>query len=150
MRRFILPLTALALLATLPACNTPKAPPASATMSEQVAGDWTLASLNGQAVPPPPSKTDRVPSLSITRDGAVSGFAGVNRFGGTTDPRALNDGKIMLDRLAATKMAGPEAANRFETSYLAALAEARTFRVASARLELLDAAGRSVAVFTRR
>lgn len=134
----------------LPACHTPKAPPPSATMSEQIAGDWFLASLNGQPVPPPPAKTNRVPSLSITRDGAVSGFAGVNRFAGTTDPRAFNDGKITLDRLAATKMAGPEAANRFESGFLWALASSKSFRVRGQRLELLDDAGTLVAGFTRR
>jgi heat shock protein HslJ len=119
-------------------------------MSEQIAGDWILASLNGQAVPPPPAKTDRVPSLSITRDGAVSGFAGVNRFAGTTEPAALNRGEVTLDRLAATKMAGPEPANRFEMNYLAALAQAKSFRVAGQRLEFLNAAGSPVAAFTRK
>lgn len=150
MRRLAFTIALLPVFTALAACNTSKAPPESAAMSEQVAGEWVLASLRGQAVPPPPGKTDRVPSLAVTRDGAVSGFAGVNRFAGTTDAAGLNEGRITLDRLAATKMAGPEGANRFEAGYLAALGESKVFRVAGSKLELLDAGERVVATFIRR
>jgi len=76
----------------------------------------------------------------------VSGSTGCNRFSGNA---TLTGGSVLFGALASTKMACLDSDAR-EQDFLAALEVARNWRIHNGRLELLDAAGRPVAVFTPR
>ncbi len=85
---------------------------------------------------------EKAPSLRFDADGKVSGFGGVNRLFGSTDAAALAAGRLDLGRLASTKMAGPPAAMRLESSFLQSLSRATSFAFDDAgRLTLSDATG---------
>ena len=81
--------------------------------------DWLLKDVCGQPVP----ATSRA-SLSIGKDGSLSGNAGVNRFNGRTRGR---DGELQAGPFMSTKMAGPPELMTLEGRYLKALGAATAF-----------------------
>lgn len=97
---------------------------------------WTLSSLD----PRPTGIT------ATFTDGQVSGFGGVNKYGGpcTTGP----DGAFSTGPLRMTRMAGPEPAMRAEGAYTTLLGEARSWKVRGDTLTLYDAAGNESLSFT--
>lgn len=97
--------------------------------------EWTLSSLSAA-------------DFDITArfaDGQVSGRSGVNNYGGSY--RAGADKAFSVGPLASTEMAGPEPAMRAEGAYLLLLEQARSYRLVSGRLTLLDAGGNVSLVF---
>lgn len=89
---------------------------------------WTVVELSGEPT------QDPKPRVSFGVDGRVSGTTGVNRLVGTYAVDA--DGLLDL-KGATTLMAGPEAAMRQESSFLAAVGAPAPFRLTADRLELV-------------
>ena len=97
--------------------------------------EWTLSSLDAQ-------------EFDITAefaDGKVSGYSGVNSYGGTytVGPRK----SFRVRSIASTEIAGPEPAMRAEGAYLTLLGQARSYRVEAGRLTLLEAGGNESLIF---
>lgn len=108
-----------------------------------IAGAWVLEELPGSPLLDL-AAGEATPSLSIDSDGALSGFAGVNRFTGRFDAAALAEGRLSAGPLASTRMAGPPAAAAVEDAFLAALTGADGYRCDGATLVLTED-GRAVA-----
>lgn len=120
----------LSLAAAAASCTDP---PATDAAPASLAGTrWTLRSLAGADVTPPP------PTLSFEEPGRAGGLAGVNRFGGEA---AIEGGALRLGPLMATRMAGPPDRMELERLYLEALAEADRWAIVAGRLELSGPGG---------
>jgi heat shock protein HslJ len=98
------------------------------------AGTWRLIELGTLDL----TRLARTPELTIGADGALSGFAGVNRFSGSADPEALREGKLCAGPLIATRMGGPPEAMEAETQLLALLGVPLEWRRKGAELELRE------------
>ena len=118
-----------------------RAPRPSATA--QWTGRWLAEDIGGGGV------LDRAQStIEIAEDGRVAGSGGCNRIFG----RATFDGaSVAFDAMGATRMTCAPALMMQEAKFLAALRDARAWRVDPARrkLVLLDAAGATLIVFAR-
>jgi len=79
--------------------------------------------------------------VQFDSDGQVSGHAGCNRFFGSYD---LNDEKMEIGPLGATRMACPEPAMSFELSFLEALQSTATAALANGRLALKNDRGDTI------
>ncbi len=110
----------------LTACAANKG--AGVNLADAIAGDWNLRCIDRIPVTVP--EDARVPNLSISPDGKVSGFAGVNRVSGGFDPATLAEGRLSFGPMAMTKMAGPPELMKIEDDFTKALA-----RVTRARIE---------------
>jgi copper homeostasis protein (lipoprotein) len=102
---------------------------------------WQLASEHGRLV----SAADAVrpPYLFIDEEGTrVSGMSGCNQFGGTVTVGAstIRFRDIFMTKMACERM-------ELESRFIAALEEARTWRIVDNQLELADEAGAVVAQF---
>lgn len=117
------------------------APPAPARTA--IVGRWLAEDIGGGGV------IDRLQSvLEIAADGQVSGSGGCNRIAG----RARIEGAtVSFGQVASTRMACTPAAMNQEQKFLAALSEARGWRVDDLRRKLVlsDATGRPVMVLAR-
>lgn len=90
---------------------------------------WALSGVNWT--------TDDVTGFEVTLDFTAdnaSGFAAVNQYNGSYT--ATTDGTLEFGPLATTKMAGEEAAMKFEAEYLAALAKVTNYSAAGDLLDL--------------
>lgn len=90
---------------------------------------WTISSVGPRDVP----------ITARFNGGRISGDVGANTYGGAykVGPGiAFSTGPI-----SASSAAGPEAATRAETAYVALLRQARSFKVTDARLTLFDEFG---------
>lgn len=104
---------------------------------------WRLIQLGARDI----AMTDRerMPYIMFapSESPRFSGFTGCNRFtGGTT----MFGGSILFSGIATTKMACPDSAN-IEQDFLAALGQARNWRVVGQHFELSDDGGKLVARF---
>jgi len=97
-------------------------------------GTWTLVELEGLDV----SALARAPELTIGADGALSGFAGVNRFSGRAVPEVLREGQLLAGPLASTLMAGEPRAMEAEERFLAMLRTRLDWRRSEGELTLLQ------------
>lgn len=116
-----------------------------------LAGDWKLASLNGNPVvsATAPGPGARVPGFSITPEGGFSGLAGVNRMSSRLDLAKLASGEFSLGPIATTKMAGPPELMKLEDAFTAALGNARRFSLKDRALLLKDGTGAELARLVR-
>ena len=127
----LLSLTALLSIATLLAgCESLGKMTQSRNMLSLLEGSWEVDSIAGYDLNSlrqqlPESLQFKMPSISIAQDGSISGFSGVNRFSGKTDPAELAKGNLDLSKLASTRMAGLPPLNALENKYLAALATSK-------------------------
>jgi putative lipoprotein len=95
-------------------------------------GDWKLIKLGDEEV-----KVAEPPTLSVTEEGKVSGFAGVNRFfGGLAKDDAAKE-KTLFGPLGMTRKAGPPELSKLEFAYTSALAEVNKFTIDKDALTLL-------------
>ena len=103
------------------------------------AGTWVVSGVRrvDELVPP-------IAGTSLTADfdesNRVSGSAGCNRY---TAAYTASDAEIHISAAASTRMfcADPPGVMEQEAAFLAALAEAASFRLAGDSLQLLDASG---------
>jgi heat shock protein HslJ len=136
----------------LSSCASPRAAeaavdrtPVPATRDRIARTDWTCTSLAGASFPEgtPPSlsfgETDPIGSIS------VSGYAGVNRFGGSA---TITGGRLRFGALMSTRMAGPPERMELEAAFLAMLRSVDAASIEGETLTL-SAAGTQLATFTR-
>lgn len=132
-------LTALGVLVivALTGCST------SGASDEIVGREWTLESINGFATLPADVAT---PTIRFAPDGLLSGNTGCNGAGAAY--RIEGDSRLVLEPMSMTKRAcvNPEG-NRLERAYVAAVQNARSFRVTGTTLELLSESGNVLARF---
>ena len=110
-------------------------------------GAWLVSAVrrDDQLVPP-------VVGTSLTADfdesGRVSGSAGCNRYAAAY---TASDIEIRISAAASTRMfcADPPGVMEQEAAFLAALAEAASFKVAGESLQLLDASGSVLVTLAR-
>lgn len=137
-------ITAIALpasLGTISGCQSGQSITDSAAMIQKLTGDWNLASLRSTDITSLMPKGVKIPSLSFTPEGKVSGTGGINRLASSLDLDALAKGEFKLAPTASTKMAGSPEAMAFEDSFLKALGDATGFNVKGDTLSLSGAAG---------
>ncbi|MGI5817084.1 MAG: META domain-containing protein [Armatimonadota bacterium] len=103
-----------------------------------VGSEWTLKLLDGE---PPPD--DAQITATFTEE-QILGHAGVNQYFAAyhADRDALT-----FSEIGRTLMAGPDHLMAAENAYLQALEATRALRVMEGRLELIDAAGETRALF---
>jgi putative lipoprotein len=107
---------------------------------------WKLATLNGKTVAVKPDH--REPSLILHPEGMrTEVFGGCNQIAGTYTLESSNG--ITFGPMAGTLMACPDGMDT-EKDFTAMLNEVRTYRIAGARLELLDEYHKIVASFDWR
>jgi heat shock protein HslJ len=112
--------------------------PGSASVTLNNSG-WSLKTLNGQAV-----LSDTMVTANFA-DGKLNGSDGCNRFSGSYTE---SGNKITINKdLVSTMMACPEPVMTQATAYLAALAQASTFKNDGKELTLFDAGGKTLATF---
>jgi len=119
-------LACLALLLWLPACAS--SPVEAARGPGDFIGTWQLAELGGDEVEPPAGDAQAA-GFTLTEDGTLSGFGGVNRISGELDPDALVHGRFELGPIISTRMAGPPALMDLEHQFLEVLGQARACAV---------------------
>ena len=103
----------LALL-VLTACLVSAACRATSEPAASPEGTWRLVELEGVDL----SVLARAPELVIGPEGALSGFAGVNRFSGKADHAMLDEGHFEAGPMIASRMAGPPEAMEAEQRFL--------------------------------
>jgi heat shock protein HslJ len=126
--------------------NSPVPAPktAPAVITELAGTRWTLSVLDGSAVYPSTSGW-ATPGIEFAKDQqTVTGFAGVNRFGGryTQDGAALTFGPLAL-----TRRIGPAEQMELESRFTRILSGVTGWRQRGEKIELISA-GRVGAVFT--
>lgn len=104
-----------------------------------VAGEWTVASIDGKAMDEPP------PTLRFMADGGAGGFAGCNRWMAAA---TLTGEGLAFERPATTMMACPGAAMATEQSFLAALSSVSRHDIDEAGRLVLFAGDRAVITAT--
>lgn len=104
--------------------------------------EWVLTSLNGKS----PVIYSRI-TLTFA-EGIVTGFAGCNRYGG--EYTIADDGILMIPEIAITEKIClvPKVVMSQEAAYIEALLDAAAYRVMDDRLEIDNAAGETILVFT--
>lgn len=120
---------------------------ATASSVPLVATRWRLTQLGGEIVPNPAG--DNTISLQLMAQNARAvGFAGCNRmFGGY----ALSNDTLRFEQMGATKMACMDNARmQIEQRYLEMFSSVARWKITGNKLELLDAAGQSLATFEGR
>jgi heat shock protein HslJ len=114
-----------------------------ADAAKALVGDWNLQSIGGQnigSIVPKGMMKDK-PGLSISKDGRVGGFGGVNRLMSNLDFESLTRGEFKLSPVASTMMAGPTEAMTLEQRFTSALNQARGFALNGDNLTLRGADG---------
>lgn len=132
----------MALLAMLAGCAGPGAGGGSADGGGPgtLAGTWQLETIGETGL----HGGINAPTLIITADGNVSGFAGVNRVAGVK----ASEGPQLFGPLATTRMGGSGPAMELETRLLSVLQQADGYRVAGDTL-VLQVEGEPAAQFRR-
>jgi heat shock protein HslJ len=104
--------------------------------------EWVLTELNGQPVIAGAQATAKF------ENGRVSGSTSCNSYGGEY---SLNGDQLALSELVQTEMAcmDPEGVMQQEAAFNQAMAQAASYQAAADRLEIRNAAGDVVLVFTR-
>lgn len=136
--------SAVLLLPVLAACESDAVSKTAAESKaiESVIGTWTLDSIGDRGFMQlvPQDAPVKKPTLDISADGSVSGFAGVNRMMSKLNLDSLSNGEFKLSPAGTTMMAGPEYAMKLEREYLDALAKVRNFKIEGSKLTLTDGA----------
>ncbi len=135
-------LGAFTLLAVLASCSISQAQsPAGADLDGTA---WTLVALNGN----PP-----LAGLNVTlnfgqgqQQGQVSGSSGCNSYGGkyTTANNTLKISDVMSTLMACQR----DDIMQQEREYVSAIQKAATYKIENGRLEIGDAGGQTILVFT--
>ena len=105
---------------------------ASKLKAADIEGDWVLESFGGVSALTPVDPT--VTTTLTLKSGEASGNGGVNSFSGTY--KAKNGGSLTFGDIAATEMAGPQAAMDQESRFFEALKNTRHFDMNEGKLIL--------------
>jgi copper homeostasis protein (lipoprotein) len=125
-------------------CSAPLAKASSATTALE-GTQWTLTRVGALSVAA--GAAQRTPNLTLqAAEKRAVGSSGCNRFTGSY---SLQGERLKFGSVASTKMACPQGMD-IERAFLDALARTATWRIAGGRLDLLDAAGQSLAQFEPR
>ena len=81
--------------------------------------------------------------FSIDRENRLTGNGGVNQIIGSV--KTAGDGKLIFNPPATTRMAGPNLP--YESAFLKALEETRSYQLSGETLTLLDQNGKPLAIF---
>ena len=112
------------------------APPALAHEEKLAGVDWVLDGQSGE----------RAPYLRFD-GGRVGGLGGCNRFGGRYE---MDGDKLSFSPLMATRMACRPDLMKAEQAFLDMLGKVKAMKLDGDRLELMDGAGKVLAVFDKR
>jgi heat shock protein HslJ len=104
------------------------------------AGLWTLVELNDGPLLP---ETDITAQFGA--DGTMAGSAGCNRYRSVI--KAFGD-SFTSGFAATTRMSGAPSVMQQEAEFLATLRQVRSYRLVADHLEMKDAGGRNILVFT--
>lgn len=109
-------------------------------------GEWTLTELDGRPLP----AGARAPTIAF-KDGAVSGFAGCNRYSGALAGAAPGEFAPGPHAFASTRMACPPPQSELEDAYFAAITQLARYGFVAGQLmlECVDGERRTVLMFTR-
>ena len=105
---------------------------------------WKLTSLGAEVIHIPAGAREVHMQL---RNGEMSGFSGCNSLGGRYE---VNADQLKLSQLASTMMYCEGPGMQIEKTLYAAVARVSRYRIDGQTLELLDAAGTSLAKFEAR
>lgn len=133
----------IGVLLAAPGAGCSSAPEQDAAMLE--ATTWVATEMraaDGELAP----VTDGVRTTIRFSGEQIAGNGGVNQYGGAYE--ASSDGSLTIEPGASTLMAGPEPAMQQEARFFALLPEVRSFAVTATALELSDAAGVVLVVFS--
>ncbi len=132
-------LSAAALLSVLAACSTSQAEGANLDGTT-----WTLVSLNGN--PPVSGSNITLHFGQGQQRGQVNGSSGCNSYGGkyTATQNTLKLSDIMSTLMACQR----DDIMQQEQMYLSALQKAASYKIENSRLEIGDAGGQTILVFT--
>lgn len=119
-----------------------------------IEGDWELENLAGTDISALKAKLPegvplKLPNLSFKKDGAISGFSGVNRIFGKTDPAQLAKGNLDLSKMGSTMMAGMPGMDELERGFMSALRQANVAKIDGAGKLALSNGGSPLVTFKR-
>lgn len=137
MKKIFIFLTAIAFLAGC--TSTPKRsniPAPVASIQAVSEGEYILTNLFPEANL----------TLGFDEEGRIFGFSGINRYFGKAD---INNGTIVVEPLATTKMAGPQAKMIIEDQYLTILKSAKTIEIKNDSLILTNERGETL-IFNKK
>jgi len=101
---------------------------------------WFLITLNGQSV-----VSDTLVTINF-ENGKINGTDGCNRY---STAYRVNGAKFTVNKdVVTTKMACPEPIMQQAAAYITALTQAVTYKIDGQQLMLLDASGKTLAIFT--
>jgi heat shock protein HslJ len=143
-KQTILVLVVLVLVSLVGACKAGGKP----TQPDLVGTQWTLTSLGGGSL---------IEDTEITlyfEETHLGGAMTCNGYGGRRDSgkyAAKGDGTLTILQLAVTVQlcSSPEGIMEQEAAYIEAFHNATTYRVIDERLEIADASGKVMLVYTR-
>lgn len=102
---------------------------------------WVCVSIDADAM------TSAEPiTLDFNKDGTVTGFSGINRFGA---PYTAGTGSLTFGPIAATRMGGSAESMGQEQRFLQALAKTTQFSLQSGLLRLSDGGKKKLLEFSR-
>ena len=135
----------IASLALAAGCGVKEEPHAASL----VGTEWILTSLMGEE----PIAGSEI-TLRFEKE-YLTGHMGCNGYGGGPDSgkyAATGDGTLTVQPLAVTVQlcSEPEGIMEQEAAYIGALQSAAAYRMTDSRLEIADASGETVLVFTRQ
>lgn len=103
---------------------------------EALYNEWKLVTLGGNTVEDLIPHGAQIPSLTIARDGKVTGYTGVNSLASTIDLDALPSGRFSLGSILTTRRAGAPQLMAVESALVDSLRQADTFSVRAQTLTL--------------
>lgn len=144
---------------TIPGCVAAERPETntiapSPIVPPQLVGNWSLRDIRGESVIERIGGTEvrEMPSMTIAKDGALSGAGGVNRWNSSLDWSRNEESAFRVNAIAATRMAGPPRLMAVERDFFEALNEASSFdasRLDEGLLILKNAEGEPILRFAR-
>ncbi|MBX3358969.1 MAG: META domain-containing protein [Phycisphaeraceae bacterium] len=125
---------AIAVTAWLAACaSSPSMTPGSGS---SIFGTWRLTQIEGVDVKAVQDEGGRAPTLTVSVDGMIFGFTGINQLNSSVDLEALARGEFEMGLAATTRMAGSPAAMAMESRFVSGLADATRYTVSNGELTL--------------
>ena len=110
-----------------------------------MAGEWNVTEIEGQSITP----GDDTPYLGFDlKEGTLYGFTGCNRLTGTLDARRLAAGEADFSRLGMTRMLCRD--DRYEASFVKALAGVRKAEVEDGTMYLKGSDGKTLVVLKKK